>query len=50
MLPSGEKATELTQNVCPDSIVEDPVATSHNLTVWSPDPDATNTAIARKGY
>ena len=41
MLPSGEKATELTQNVCPESVVEDPVATSHSLTVLSPDPDAT---------
>ena len=42
VLPSGEKATELTQDVCPKSVpVLDPVATSHSLTVPSRDADAT---------
>ena len=42
MLPSGEKATELTHPVCPESVaVLDSVATSHSLTVPSRDADAT---------
>src|SRR5262245_59470333 len=42
VLPSGLKATEVTQSVCPLSVARSwPLAASHNLIVWSSLPEAT---------